>query len=284
MDLISFKRFLPNENNVAEQIQNLNFAYHVLNYDFPELHTHVDYWEFTILTEGTIINVINGETQVYKKGTLFFLTDKDCHYTKKKGTEPIRYINLMVKKDFLENYLNAISPDFCQTLKNGGRSFPLHDSVIYNIENAIHKANLLSQSELKARNDLIFSAVMLVIQSLFSAHVRQTAEIQKDWQIKLDSLLAQSNFLTMTTFDLCKELNYSKAQLNRIFKKNFNLSPHEFLQKHKFRYAQNLLSFSDMKIIEIATKVGFKNLSQFNVIFKRKFGLTPGQYRKIHKK
>ena len=88
----------------------------------------------------------------------------------------------------------------------------------------------------------------------------------------------------MSIADLCKELNYSKAQLNRIFKNTFNLSPHEYLQKHKFRYAQNLLAFSDIKIIEIATKVGFKNLSQFNVIFKRKFDLTPGQYRKLHKK
>ena len=282
MELITFKRFFPFAQDNCEQ--NLNFAYHVLNYDFPQLHTHVDYWEFTILTDGSIVNVINGESHVYKKGTLFFLTDEDNHYTKKKGSEPIRYINLMVKKDFLQTYLNAISPDFCQTLKNGVRNFLLDDGVILNIENVIHKANLLSQQDLKTRNDLIFSAVMLVIQHLYSAHIRQLEDIKKEWQIKLDTLLSQSEFLSMTTDDLCRELNYSRAQLNRIFKSIFNLSPHEFLQKHKFRYAQNLLAFSDMKIIEIANKVGFKNLSQFNLIFKRNFGLTPGEYRKINKK
>lgn len=282
MELITFKRFLPLAQD--DYYNNLNFAYHVLNYDFPQLHTHVDYWEFTILTDGSIVNVINGESHTYKKGTLFFLTDEDNHYTKKKGSEPIRYINLMVKKDFLQTYLSAISPDFCQTLKNGVRNFLLDDGVIFNIENAIHKANLLSQNDFKTRNDLIFSAVMLVIQHLYSAYIRQSEDIKKEWQFKLDTLLSQSEFLTMTTDDLCKELNYSRAQLNRIFKNNFNLSPHEFLQKHKFRYAQNLLAFSDTKIIEIANKVGFKNLSQFNVIFKRKFNLTPSQYRKLHKK
>ena len=78
-------------------------------------------------------------------------------------------------------------------------------------------------------------------------------------------------------------LNYSKAQLNRIFKEHFNLSPHEYLQEYKFRYAQNLLVFSDEKIIDIASKIGYKNLSQFNVIFKRKFNVTPGEYRKKNK-
>lgn len=280
METIYFKTALPLDQQQKAEEQNINFAYHVLNYDFPTEHTHADYWEFTILTDGAMVNVINGENQTYSKGTLFFLTDEDNHYTKKKNSEPIRYINLIVRKRFLENYLNAISPDFCNSLKKGNRYFQLSDDVIFNVENAIHKANLLSQNALKERNDLVFSAVMIVIQHLYSASIHQPSENKKDWQIKLNNLLTKSEFLTMTAEDLCRELNYSKAQLCRIFKKTFNLSPHEYLQKQKFRYAQNLLSFSDMKIIEIATRVGFKNLSQFNLIFKRKFNLTPGEYRK----
>ena len=61
------------------------------------------------------------------------------------------------------------------------------------------------------------------------------------------------------------------------------MSPHDFLIDYKFRYACNLLCYSDMKIIDIANKVGYKNLSQFNVIFKNKFELTPGEYRKHNK-
>ena len=281
MDFISINRFFPLGKTNE---QDLNFAYHVLNYDFPEIHTHVDYWEFTILTDGSITNEVNGKSYIYNRGTLFYLTDEDSHYTRRKGADSIRYINLMVKKDFLENYLNAISPDFYQSLKKGEKNIPLPNSIILSVEEVIHKANLLSQNQLKARNNLIFSAVMLIIQHLYTVYIRQPAEVKKDWQIKLNSLLSQSKFLTMSIADLCRELNYSKAQLNRIFKKTFNLSPHEYLQKHKFRYAQSLLAYSDMKIIEIATKVGFKNLSQFNVIFKRKFNLTPGQYRKAYKK
>ena len=283
MEKLQFKSMLPFSQRDLPQADSVNFAYHVLNYDFPLLHTHNNYWEFIIITEGSITNTMNGKDCVYCKNTLFFLTDEDYHYIRKKGTGTISYTNIIVKKDFLINYFHAISPTFCGTLKNGQRNYVLPDSLVFNIENIIHKVNLLSQENILVQNDLLFSAWMLIIQWLYSINIHQPTIPKKSWQEQLDNLLSKSKFLTMTLDDLCQELNYSRAQLCRIFKKHFNTTPHEYLQNHKFQYAQNLLSFSDIKIIDIATKVGFKNLSQFNVIFKRKFGMTPSQYRKINK-
>ena len=283
MEKIYFKNVLPLSQRDLPDADNINFAYHVLNHDFPLLHTHGNYWEFTLLTEGSIVNVMNGKPQIYTKGTLFFLTDEDYHYIQKKGSGSISFTNIIVKKDFLVKYLDVISPTFYDTLKNGQKHYVFPDSLTFFIESIIHKVNLLAHESLLMQNDLLFSAWMLIIQWLYSANIHQAPASKKRWQEKLDALLSQSQFLTMTTDDLCKELNYSKAQLFRIFKNHFNTTPHEYLQTHKFRYAQNLLSFSDTKIIDIAAKVGFKNLSQFNVIFKRKFGMTPSQYRKINK-
>ena len=95
--------------------------------------------------------------------------------------------------------------------------------------------------------------------------------------------MQSKDFLFYKVPDLCQKLGYSKTHLNRLFQKRFGISPHEYLINYKFRYAQNLLSHSKMKIIDIATQVGYKNLSQFNVIFKRKFNVTPGEYRKKNK-
>ena len=138
---------------------------------------------------------------------------------------------------------------------------------------------MLTRQEYKTHSNLIFSAIMLVIQHLYSTFVQPT-EIKKEWQIKLASVKDTAEFLTYSIQDLCVALNYSKAQLNRIFKEHFGVSPHDYLQEHKFRYVQNVLVFTDEKIIDISSKIGYKNLSQFNVIFKRKFNMTPGEYRK----
>ena len=94
--------------------------------------------------------------------------------------------------------------------------------------------------------------------------------------------MQNKEFLSYKIPDLCAKLNYSKSQLNRVFQKRYGVSPHEYLIDYKFRYARNLLSHSKMKVIDIATQVGYKNLSQFNVIFKKKFGVTPSEYRKMN--
>ena len=53
----------------------------------------------------------------------------------------------------------------------------------------------------------------------------------------------------------------------------------EYLNDYRLTIAAQLLSTSDISILEIASAVGFDNLSYFNRLFKRKFHDTPGHYR-----
>ncbi len=57
------------------------------------------------------------------------------------------------------------------------------------------------------------------------------------------------------------------------------MTPHEYLQRNKFRYARNLLQSTDMSMAEIAAEIGYSNLSHFFNNFKRYYGITPGKYR-----
>lgn len=94
------------------------------------------------------------------------------------------------------------------------------------------------------------------------------------------ALSLKPEFLLYTIDDLCRDLHYSRVQLYRLFKTNYNITPHEYLLSHKLSYANSLLFSTDLSTMDIASKVGFSNLSQFNVDFKKEFGLTPGQCRK----
>ena len=100
---------------------------------------------------------------------------------------------------------------------------------------------------------------------------------------KLSSITLKPEFLNYTVADLCRELNYSNAQLTRVFRLQLNMTPHEYIIEWKFRYARSLLKTTDMNILDIAMKIGYSNLSQFNTLFKKKFSVTPGQYRKQNK-
>ena len=47
----------------------------------------------------------------------------------------------------------------------------------------------------------------------------------------------------------------------------------------KINYACNLLRFSELTVLEIASKTKYSSLSHFNHIFKKQTGMTPSEYR-----
>ena len=259
-----------------------NFNYQILNFDYPTPHIHKEFWEFTILTEGQINNYINNEKQVCSKNCLFFVTSQDTHYILKKGTSPIKYMNVIVKDRYIEPLINSLSPTFMDTLKNGKRYFTIPDDMTQRIANILHKLSMVSFMSHELPDDILCSALMIILQHIFSANIKPFEE-KTEWQIQLSKITLTPEFLTYSVEDLCSKLNYSKSHLNRIFKETFNMSPLEYLIEHKFRHARNVLLSTSDKIIDIATNIGYKNLSQFNVTFKKKFGVTPSEYRKMHK-
>jgi AraC family transcriptional regulator len=57
------------------------------------------------------------------------------------------------------------------------------------------------------------------------------------------------------------------------------LTPHEYVTAHRLMVAKDRLLRSNDSVAEVATTVGFKNLSHFRRLFQRHFGATPTQLR-----
>ena len=278
----SFDYNFPSDR--AEFAKEVSFSFHANNFDWPQLHEHVDYWEFTILTSGSVSNYLNGNIEIYHKNTLFFATTQDLHSLKKAPSdEKLRYINLMVRESYLLDLLERISPSFPKNILKGVRHFAIPQSLVDSIEEIIHQVNLLKTKQYHLFNNLLCSAMLLILQFIFS----QTIDIFENdptWLKRLSFITLQREFLTYSVPDLCRELNYSNAHLTRLFRTYFDMTPNEYLIEWKFRYARNLLKHTDMKITDICATIGYANLSQFNTQFKKRFQTTPNEYRKAHKK
>lgn len=75
------------------------------------------------------------------------------------------------------------------------------------------------------------------------------------------------------------ELFVSVPHLIRVFKNEMGCTPHQFLLQHRLSSSVFLLKFSDLRIEEIASAVGFSSSSHFISLFRKQYGCTPGQYR-----
>lgn len=104
-------------------------------------------------------------------------------------------------------------------------------------------------------------------QSVALADVLQYIEEHYPGQIKLN--------------ELAKIAGVSEQHLCRLFKKNFQLRPMEYLAQVRVQHAKDLLVYSNKTIGEISDETGFQDGSYFSVVFKRYENMTPGEYRRI---
>lgn len=79
--------------------------------------------------------------------------------------------------------------------------------------------------------------------------------------------------------DLAAAAGVSEQHLCRLFKKNFGLTPIEYLTKVRLQHAKEQLIYSPKSIGEIALDTGFPDSSYFTVVFKKYEKTTPGEYR-----
>lgn len=256
-----------------------NYLYAINTTDYPTLHSHVDYWEFCIVTEGALKNCAVGrKAELCEKNSLHFMSTSDRH-SLLKASKQVRYINISVREAHLLQILNLISPHFHERLLEGPRLFSLSDTLVSGIESLLHQCNLLSGDQIEEKNGLLCSAMLLILQELNRIHLNVQKHLTP-FMVRLLSLTEQKEFLRYTAKELGDALNYSPAHLNRLFKEHFDLTPYEYLQNHKFRYAHNLLQNSGIGISEIAAEIGYSNLSHFFSNFKKRYGMTPSECRR----
>lgn len=259
--------------------KNVNCQFYINTRDYPLEHSHENYWEFSVVLEGKIDNMVNGNIRTCTTGTMFYCTTNDVHYIVAKSPV-VRYVNFTIRESALLQILSTFSQEARKTITQNNKTFSLPSDMLVTIERVIHNLNLLQQEEHSIANDLISAQVMSFIQYMVKQMYSGDVSGEPNWLQELERLKQQENFITFTVSDLCRELNYSRVQLNRLFKARFNTTPHDYLLSNKLLYAYNLLSSTDMNTMDIANAIGYANLAQFNIVFKNRFGVTPGQCRK----
>ena len=79
--------------------------------------------------------------------------------------------------------------------------------------------------------------------------------------------------------DLAAVFNYNEKYLGRLFKQRTGISIKEYCNLAKIEKAKQLLISTPTNISDIATQVGYNNVTYFNRIFKKAVGQSPLEYR-----
>jgi AraC-like DNA-binding protein len=95
------------------------------------------------------------------------------------------------------------------------------------------------------------------------------------WQVM------EKNYMhNLSIKELAKISNRSVTSFKKDFYEYYHATPGRWIMGKRLKYAEMLLTTSNLSISDVAFNSGFENSSHFSRIFKEKFGSSPQRYRK----
>lgn len=79
--------------------------------------------------------------------------------------------------------------------------------------------------------------------------------------------------------DLCKKVYMSRPSFFRIFKREFGITPVDYILKEKIQLAKELLDSPDTSVSSACYQSGFNSINHFINIFRQFENCTPLKYK-----
>lgn len=127
--------------------------------------------------------------------------------------------------------------------------------------------------------------LLLVLSQLESDHEKHLPEYRSE-QVEIirqiHDRLTQNLGQRCSIESLSKQYLMNPTTLKSVFKAVYGTSIAAHIREHRMEYAAQLLQSSNLKIADIAVKVGYDSQSRFSSVFKEQYQMLPKEYRRMH--
>ena len=114
-----------------------------------------------------------------------------------------------------------------------------------------------------------------------SAQARDPSPVSWDNPMfQVEAFIASHYYEDISAETLCGICFLSESQLRRRFKASYGIPPMQYLKELRCTIGAKLLLQTDLPVADIASKVGYADVSAFYRHFVHKFGASPTEYKK----
>ena len=276
---------------VVKSVQKIMDARH--HPDHISIHNEFELVYLQEIDKGTFY--IDDKTINVRANDLILIKPNIPHYLKVECTRPCRFIVLkfsFAKTD--EQRISNISVNdflsFISDSNDNGGFFTISSNYCSNIS-AIMQQIMHESKSPDGESDFLRSLLTMELFVWLSRSLRTQWESNlatkgHKMQEILESakLFIDKNYNTdISLSDIAEYVYISTSHFARAFKKQYDISPIQYLLGIRIEKAKTLLEETNLKVGDIAASVGFSAQQRFNDIFKKHLGLSPGEYRQKYK-
>lgn len=227
-------------------------------------HSHAEF-QLIYVTEGTLLVECEANTWQMKRGWLHFLPPHTAHRLSTGGYEQLG-IDIAMGDDtrdivpLLRDYITEPAALRCPELLGDVREL-LEQSKL---------GNRISQARFTAMLDRI------VLKGL---EARSRSNMER-FDLELSKYLNEHMAEKLRLPELARHFHRSVPSLERMAQRHFGVGVIRLLQSYRLSAACTMLGTTDMRVSEIAERVGFGDPAHFSAFFRERMGESPSSYRR----
>lgn len=258
----------------------LESGYHccILNPFCTNVHTH-DFYEITYCISGQAVHCVNHQEVIITSGTLLIMRPDEMHCFKNYANA--NALTVCITPEEFHSFLEVYNLKDCKYFSSVPERTPLPPHIktystdsfyLQNLcENITTSADPHSSPYLKVF--LGHALGIMIQQELTTEH-----NMPKHFRYALTKMNQLENVKggVKTFLSLA---NLSHAQLCRLTKKHLDMTPHDYVNSIRMKWAYSLLLNTDMDVEMLAESIGFSSYSHFHKLFKETYHITPGKLR-----
>lgn len=239
-------------------------------------HRHLDFYEIILIVSGEVLHVHGNTATPLSTGTLILLKPGTTHQLFTEQNGGIHFV-LCAEKTFFEKRAAALFPDF----KLDSFENYLVKSINKDKASYIERIGTSLSRDYKTNIGLADEILYLCLSDFAVFNIARDCEYYIDDIIrKLDRF----QYMNVSAKDIYSQYPYSESVLLREFRKRTGMTIAEYRTRQKMKYASQLLTETDARVLGIALTLEYSSLSYFVRAFRKIYGMNPTEYRKLHTK
>lgn len=259
-----------------------------------EQHAH-EFFEVVIVAEGHGMHLLPDDSHPIARGDVLIIKPGDEHAYIVDSGKSLQVYNVLFQRPLLQTLsqsctgLDSIQDIFSRlgfsqprgilsmTLQTNEQWEVLHlmDRIVHEYEQKKIGYQLIIKTKL-------IELFVFLLRSYEMAKQRPLVSQQDERQLfrEVCNLIKRNFSETITMNQICRLCSMSPSTFSHKFKKHTGKTLVAYRNQIRIEQAAILLTETNNKIIDIAHRSGFEDVSHFNRMFKRYTNVSPGKYRK----
>lgn len=247
--------------------------------------------EILFVTEGELELVINDISIYAKRGTVVLIPPNLLHAAYQSTARKGSFSSIVFHPDFITSKNNdkiqkeQLTPFLDNTFVSSYIMNPTDQNSDL-VQSLLQKFSELYVEQAPCKELMMKGYLYLLLFYLLQNEKKynlksSSAYLNEERKKHILTYIEENYQNPLTLQEMAASVNLSKEQFCRFFKQAFRSTPVSYLNQYRINRSMDLLTKSDLPVIDIAVSVGFDSSNYFSIAFRKSTGMTPSQYRKM---